>query len=479
MPSYATVWKDPSGQLTVFQIANKLGRGKFYYRVQIPGQKRVEGLIANEFTYSDLHYSDLNQEYEFEAVKRLGGPPEHIIERANRVLHRFREKSGRGEELKTVKTPTVRRAAQEFRERMENDFKNGLVSKSKWDHMRSFLDRYVIPYEPWFDKIIDKVKSGDMLAWQRWRDTYWFDGPGKTITHLEYKRGGKTLKREIQPSERVVPRISTKNSEWVFFKRVFLYAVEKGWMSEDDIPKHKFRKTDSPDSEVTPAFTAEEWEHIEAMAPGWIDPAKLMGDNRYYRQLCWWFMVLCRAYALRVAECYLLTVGNIAVGIDRDTHEPIVSVDLAGVKSVKHGRKAEPIHRFSDQVRKILTEEIPAFYAKHLGRELTPNDPLWMNKDGTRLGTVEGSFNSFLSDISLTHDSKGAKFTLTSLRHSAITEEIETTDLNPAIIAVWAGTSVKMINDHYNHALANRARRLERKRREAQGLVQKEARTKA
>lgn len=463
MPRYATSWTDPQNpELVVFQIQLKRDAGRFYFRVKIDGQARVEGLLASQFGYSDVHKQELEKEYSFAQVRQYG-PPDVIIGYARRVLFDLRKRAGKGERLKSARVPTIAKMYDDWVSHLENLADSGLVKGERLAHAKSFR-RYIAEYEPWGKTPVDEVTADSLAAWQSWRDIYWSLGPGKDVEEIEYERAGKRLKRPIGP--RTPPRMSTKGNEWALFKAALEHAAGLGHLKRTAIPVHRFRRgavLHTPPKK-TPHFTMEQWKVLEEAAKGWLNPDKLMGDNRIVRQLCWWYVLLCRAYALRAAEANLLTFASIIEDIDDDG--PVVHLDIPAVKAKVRPRRAEPIHGFREQVRRVLVEELPAFYEKNYAIRPEPADPLWMFRDRTRIKSMEGSFASLLKAAGLEQDALGNAFTFTSLRHSAITQEILETDLSPLNLATWAGTSVLMIEKTYNHAISARARRQERQRRE-------------
>ncbi|CAO4137234.1 hypothetical protein [Methylorubrum extorquens] len=48
------------------------------------------------------------------------------------------------------------------------------------------IRRYFIGY--FGDKPVDAVNEADLERYAEWRRTYWTEGPGKLVTHIEYER---------------------------------------------------------------------------------------------------------------------------------------------------------------------------------------------------------------------------------------------------------------------------------------------------
>ncbi|OAN46298.1 hypothetical protein [Magnetospirillum moscoviense] len=465
MPTYVNEWHDDTRQLTLFQRPSVHERGRFYYRLQIAGQARKEGLVAAEFQYSPLHLASAGRQFDFESVRR-NGPPEEIVEFGKRILYKYREQVGKGKRLNPRRTPTVSEAAKAYLDDLLALHDLGRVSWTKYEHHRCFLARYVASYEPFTKRPIDEIDFVDLTEWQRWRDTYWLTGPGASIDAIESVRGGKPFVRKISPKEKTIPTATSKSKEWGYLKAVFKFARSERHLST--IPDHvpTTPETPSSPSRVTPYFTAQDWKHLTESTTIWLNPAKLPGDNRRIRQLCWWFCLVLRAYGLRVAEGYQLKFRSLLHDVIPGTEDMYVKLQVNAVKSKVHPRSVEPIDSMRAEITNLLMKRLPAFYQEQYGRWPASTDPLWMHSDGSAIRTFEGSFDSLLKHAKMTHDVYGHDYDLTSIRHTTITDEIETTDLSVGVIATWAGTSINMLDKTYNHATTTRARRQERERRE-------------
>lgn len=465
MPAYATEWYDETRQLILFQRPSARGRGRYYFRLQIPGQPRKEGLVAAEFRYSPMHLVTAGQEFDFEIVRR-NGPPEEIIEFGKRILYRYREQVGKGKRLSARRTPTLAEAAADYLDDLLELQGLGQVSWTKYEHHRSFISRYVAQYDLFKKKPIDEVDSVDLSVWQRWRDTYWIMGPGAHIDAIESIRNGKAYVRRITAKEKAMPAATTKSKEWSYLRAVFKFARRQRHVIT--IPEHEPTTPDTPSSasSPTPHFTQADWKHLLQVVPDWLNPPKLVGDNRRIRQLCWWFCLTLRAYGLRVAEGYQLKFASILPDVCPDSGEVYAKLHVNAVKSKVKPRTVEPIDHMRTEISSILMKSLPAYYDAQFGRKPNVDDSLWIHRNGTAIGSFANSFDSLLELSNLTHNVYGHDFDLTSVRHTTITEEIESTDLNPGVIATWAGTSIAMLDKTYNHALGIRARRQERERRE-------------
>ena len=450
MPTYAgTPYKAMNGQLVLFQIASKDGTSPYYYRINLPEQKRIESRVATAFKADPARFDILRQSL---PCLNPCNPPTYIVDAAIQIYNDMRARMIRGQPIITVGSRTFIEACKQSIKASEKDIADGIGNPQKIKRRKRFYERFVYPY-PEFNDQITSITPTVLKLWQKWRDVYWISGDGKDIQFIETVKDGKVFKTNITTNHRHIPALSTKNSEWVHLKSAFDWAAMQGWIEDDHIPKHKIRDTDVGDVSINPAFTIKQWANLESAAEKWINEDKLRGDNKRTRQLCWWFALVCRAYGLRVAEGYNLMKRHIVI----DGNAAGLSIGAIKTKSTKkHERTVEPIYRFRDQMFDLFTKQLPAFYKKEYGRDWVIGDPVWMHPDGTSINRFNRGFDSLLEFAAMTVDPQGNNYTLTSLRHSAITEEIETTKYNIGLIAVWAGTSSHMIDKHYNQAIMNR-----------------------
>lgn len=462
MPVFAgEPWKAFDGALSVFQIKSDKGAGAFYFRITLPARKRVEGLIAKEFRDNPSLEMALRQPAQFTDPCT---PPQSVIDAAMSIYHRLKGDANRGKLLNRKGRQTLHDAARGYLASLEQDVKNGLADPAKLKRAKGLIERFIYPYIA-LDVSVTQITPAMITAWQKWRDRYWLTGPGREIKSLEYKRGSKTIRKAITDHERVIPTISTKNSEWTAIKKVFDWAVIEGWMEDHQVPKNNFRKLEAGEASKTPAFTPEQWQQLSTKADEWVGEAKVRGDNLRFRQLCWFFCRVLRAYGLRVAEGYDLYKSHI-VWINDVPFLAIGAIKTRATK--KHQRTIEPVAEYTADMVRLFREELPAFYQKEYERDWTDNDPMWMHKDGREVKSFKRGFcgkegknnrGGLLTFAGLEKDALGNNFTLTSIRHTTITREIEDTNINTGAVAVWAGTSIQMLDRTYNQALMARARK--------------------
>ncbi|CAA7623207.1 conserved hypothetical protein [Candidatus Terasakiella magnetica] len=97
--------------------------------------------------------------------------------------------------------------------------------------------------------------------------------------------------------------------------------------------------------------------HLLEVIPNWLNPPKLVGDNRRHRQLCWWCCLTLRAYGLRVAEGYQLKFSSLLPDVGPDGEEIYVKLHVNAVKSLVKPRTVEPIDHMRQEISTILLYE--------------------------------------------------------------------------------------------------------------------------
>ena len=114
------------------------------------------------------------------------------------------------------------------------------------------VQRYFID-GPLGNRQIDLITEKDIKDYQRWRDTYWTDGPGLsgpqmrvsrngekvTVPAIVYERGGRKLKR---PAKAEKPSTAKLRIENMVMRQVFEFARISGWTTLDRIPNIANRK---------------------------------------------------------------------------------------------------------------------------------------------------------------------------------------------------------------------------------------------
>ncbi|CAO4193707.1 hypothetical protein LFADAHJC_LOCUS2052 [Methylorubrum extorquens] len=120
------------------------------------------------------------------------------------------------------------------------------------------IRRYFIGY--FGDKPIDAVTEADLERYAEWRRTYWTEGPGKLVLHIEYERDGHRLRR---PVRRSAPSLSRQRGETVVLRGLLRWAARQGYLKTP--PEISIKARRSPDNR-RPSFEPHEFARLEAVS---------------------------------------------------------------------------------------------------------------------------------------------------------------------------------------------------------------------
>ena len=159
---------------------------------------------------------------------------------------------------------------------------------------------------------------------------------------------------------------------------------------------------------------------------------------------------------IRVGEARNLKWRDLREVPNENGGEPNVALFVSG----KTGRR-EVIARTPDvkeylkRLLEIRKREIKEENEKeeNIGKkkkELTTDDYVFCNRNGTPIGSFKTSFMKLLDAAGVTEDSHGNRRSIYSLRHTYATFRIQE-GVNHFILAKNMGTSVEMLEKHYGH----------------------------
>ena len=311
---------------------------------------------------------------------------------------------------------------------------------------------------------IDGISETDLERYAEWRRTYWTEGPGKLITHIEYERAGRKLRR---PPKRSAPTISRQRGEAVVLRALLRQAVRWGYLKTP--PEITIKARRSPDNR-RPSFEPHEFAKlVEISLSRLTDPImngtgalvratdkrrwrikRLDDHTRRDRTVLHAYVMIGAFSGLRPTEMYNLTWGDI-LGYRAGRGEGIAQRDIR-LKARGKGMSGTAIPH---------TAVIPWFdtlwmlFERGMQREPVDGDPVFASEQGKRINSIANGFTELLKAADLERDHRGIKRTPYSLRHFYITQQLthgaEVTD-----IARNCRTSLAMIDKHYGQVRLER-----------------------
>lgn len=278
------------------------------------------------------------------------------------------------------------------------------------------MERFLIPL--WGDTSIDDIGSADIQDWIDWRRTYWTQGPGKDITHIEYLSRGHWVRR---PARHVEPGICRLRAELSIIRHVLQWAHQRGWIKEVPsvpVPKAHVRRR--------PHFTL----------------AEILKLRRFSHRRC-------------------LEAPHHHVGWERKIlHHWVAILYLTGMRPVE-----------ANNLRWGDVEWDRCLWVKGKGkrRELVPMRPAWRHfrqlrtiVDGEKVfpHALRRAWTVLLEEAGLRCNPYGERRSPYSLRHTYATNMLAVRHVPIHTLAINMGTSVEMIERHYSHLTAHQARDL-------------------
>ena len=159
---------------------------------------------------------------------------------------------------------------------------------------------------------------------------------------------------------------------------------------------------------------------------------------------------------IRVGEARNLKWRDIREIANADGGEANVALFVSG----KTGRRevvarTPDVKEYFKRLLEIRKKEIKEENEKedNIGKkmkELTADDYVFCNRNGTPIGSFKTSFMKLLDAAGVTEDSHGDRRSIYSLRHTYATFRIQE-GVNHYILAKNMGTSVEMLEKHYGH----------------------------
>jgi integrase len=292
----------------------------------------------------------------------------------------------------------------------ETEKKEGKRSAGRHELIKGTLKNYMLPY--FGKRDIALIQKKDLIDYRKWRQDYWFSGPGK----------------ELKAKRRVRPKPATLKNEWVVLRGVFSHAVDLGVLPSSVMYMLKHEKNKV---ERRPAFTSEEYRDLWIFMRKWVKATKhtrVAQDRQLLRD----YVLIMTNSGMRKGEARHLKWRDVTSFTNE--HGMWVTLAVSGKTGSRMVVCQPGTERYFNRQRKR-------------GHHTDLDDYVFCHRDGKPIEVWPG-FNAMLKEAKLQYDSKGQRRTIYSLRHTYATLRLEN-GTNVYWLKQNMGTSVAMIEKHY------------------------------
>jgi integrase len=392
-----------------FQLFKRAGSARWWMRFSIRGQGQIRVGLGTD---DEAEALKLAQQHWFEA--------------------NYRAKQG----ISAV-GKTFAQVAEEFIEQIEREADRGERHADQKQRFPAIIRRYFIPY--FGSKPIDSIGDKDVTRYLEWRKSYWTTGPGKDVQHIEYQRGGKTLRRPVSDMRRLAS-LSSQRSEAVVLRQLLRQAARWGHITQNAIPEVNAPKV--PPS-PRPSFDMEEFQRLQRVSLERLSDEKVNGHVRRDRTILHAYITIAAFTGMRPTELKNLNWGDIR-GYREGRKKPIGQRDIR-IRARGKGKHREFIpHEHALPWFDILW----TLWLGAMETEPKDDDPIFATLTGKRLGTVRKGLSELLKAADLLTDHRGKRRESYSFRHFHISQQIMN-GVDVFVLAKNTGTSPKMIDDFY------------------------------
>lgn len=328
------------------------------------------------------------------------------------------------------KDPSVSDVAALWLNELELQAKSGEMPPTKLDTIRSNLNSLL----PFFGKIgISQVHERDIADYRQLRKRA---GTEKSRL-LTYQLGDRTIVKR-RPSHHVRPvKDTTVNRQFNTLRGIFNYAVLNRIIGRACVPA-----LPSVNVRGNPRtwFSVEEYKRLRRASWSRVSQAVSMSE-RYHRALLHWLIAFMVISGLRPAEINNLQWKHIEHVRQRRTGGGSFQSVVIWARAKLKARQTMP----PPSIMYILNK-LKKLQERSLGRPIETDDRVFPVSDEA----VSRAFKKLLNAAGLLTDRFGETRVPMSLRHSSISFVLLRRNWPIYETALWAGTSVKMIEDYYS-----------------------------
>lgn len=384
---------------------------------------------------SDVFWVRFSIKGEGQIRKSLGTKDENEAHRkATKIYHEavYRHENGmRGMQR------SFRIVAEEFIEHMHQLSRIGEKRHDRARRVEPLVRRYFISY--FGEKPIDAITDTDVTRYLEWRKAYWTTGPGAKQAHLEYERKGKRVRRPVTDMKRT-PSLSSQRGEAVVLRQLFAQAAKWGYVGRGLIPLVQVPKV--PPS-PRPSFTSDEIGRLLKLSNERRYDPTVNDEVKRDRRVLHNYVDLAITTGMRPTElrnldwCDVLDyeAGNSKKVKDRDIR--------FRTRGKGKSRVFIPLEWAINPI-----DDLYQLWMQDHGREPAATDPVFANRAGKRITSLNRSLTALLEAADLRTDHLGKKRDSYSFRHFYISEQLRA-GVDVFILARNTGTSPDMIDKFY------------------------------
>lgn len=313
-----------------------------------------------------------------------------------------------------LRTDIFETLAQEVIEQLEAEYAE--TSRRCFKDYIQAIRNYLIPF---FGKTkLAEIDKGAVESFNDWRKNKWDENYNK------------------------LPSKSVLLNHNAALNRIFDLAVDKGQMSPMKRPKLTAKHGLATGTRKS--FSVEEVNQVLDECKRWIPLGKKQ-ISKDTRQL------------LELYVHFILATGiRVGTEIDNLRWKDIKKTEFIGSRGEKKecfeitiavGKTAD---RKGKRIIRMLAENVEYIFVelKRFNNATSSEDYIFALPDGKRSKELNRNFKQVLTKLGIANKSE---FTLYSLRHTYITRRLEE-GISPALISRHCGTSIDMLEKHYNHA---------------------------
>lgn len=336
-----------------------------------------------------------------------------------------------------VKERSFRDVAEQYIEHLTKCVERGDKTKYVINLDAPTIRRYFIEY--FGDKPIDAIGLKDITKYTEWRKVYWMTGPGAKIESITYKRAGRIVRRPVYNRKTASP--SRLRREAVMLRQIFTFAFKQGYVSANHVP---LIETVKADDNPRASFTKAEFDKLHMLALRRATEDGINRNTMHERRMQFAYINLMAYSGMRVSDAKTMIWGDVRNYEPPKDGEirPPTEITLS-VRGKKHPRIFIP-HTHA----RISIDFLYKAWEEWMGRPPEHNDPLFFNRDGSRLKSFSKGLNALLKQAGLERDHRGQKRAAGSFRHYYI-EQMVVNNISAKIIADNTGTTTDMIDRFY------------------------------